>query len=635
MCGFVVVYHPDGKRLPARRLEEMCAQMTHRGPNHFGTYQDQWISLGHRRLSIIDLSSNANQPMIKDDLVLVHNGEIYNYVELREELESEYGSYFETQSDSEVILEAYSRWGVECLEKFNGMFAFSIWDRSQQTLFIARDRLGVKPLFAAQMGSSRLFASDIKALWEVISPSGRLNACAIYNYFTQSFISEVETSTRGIEKVPPGTYSLLTPNGEESKVYWDLNRVRKIEGISFSEAVERTESLLRDAVRLRLRSDVPLGCFLSGGVDSSLVSALAATEREDPIHTYSIGFDAADYDESKYAEKVVTQYGTIHHHRRLDSRCLELLPRIVWNYSELFGDSSALPTYLVSEEASTELTVVLTGDGADEAFGGYVDPFAVYLNEFYKSVPSPIRKVMAAATTSARRLHSHYSLRWLNRFNDISFMDLEAIYSSFKKGGWGEIPGAFHCNGKVASQVNLDYLRKCASDDPVDKFNYADITERLSCDFLVKVDMASMAHSLEARSPFLDFRLIEWGYSLENSLHYRRLRRKSVLKAVAEKYIDHDVIHRKKMGFSIPLARWLQEDQWFPVVAAIIRRPSVLQEFIQATAIEQVLSEFESGQHTHANRIWLLLWFQLWEGLFVSGIYQPQQALSEVGQAAT
>ena len=628
MCGFVVCYHPRGGNLDEEVLKRMCDSMVHRGPDHYGVYRDDEVTFGHRRLKIIDLSDDANQPMVKDDRVLVYNGEIYNYQRLRQELEKDFGVQFRTNSDSEVVLESYAHWGPECVSKFNGMFAFAIWDRSDRTLFVARDRLGVKPLFFVRSGGGYIFASDLKAIWESIPLSGRLNVRAVYSFLIQSFISEPATATEGVDKFPPATYWSLGPTGERRVCYWDLNQVSASTDIPFEEAVHESESLLRDAVRLRLRSDVPVGCFLSGGVDSSLVSALAASELGPSFHTHSIGFNVRQYDESMYARQVAARYGFQHHHKVLDSSCLEILPELVWNYSELFGDASALPSYLVSREAKKDLTVVLTGDGGDEAFGGYIDPFAVYLNQPYRRVPALLRKALGSVLGQARARRDHSLLRRLERFNEISFQGIEEIYSGFKSGGWAAYSESFGTNGDVP-RANLDYLRACASQDPVDKLLYADISERLPFDFLVKVDMATMANSQEARSPFLDYRVIEWGHSLSHRVRYRHFRRKAVLKKVAEKYLDHELIYRRKMGFSIPQAEWLREDRWLPVVSSLILRPSVLHELVSLEVIKQVLEEFARGQVAHSNRIWLLLWFQLWEGLFISGIYQPDQPLSE------
>ena len=341
MCGFVACFSPEPTRpVAAETLRRMCDVMAHRGPDNYGAYIDDHVSLAHRRLSVIDLTEAANQPFTKGHLTLVYNGEVYNYVELARELEDRYGSQFQTRSDVEVIVEAYDKLGQACVDRFNGMFSFALWNARDRTFFAARDRLGVKPLFLLRKGSSYFFASDLKALWEVHSPASNINPHAIYNYFGQGFISTEETSTSGVCKFPPGEAWTLSSEGEQRRRYWDLNAVRVDSTISFAEATEQTECLLEDALRIRLRSDVPVGCFLSGGVDSSLVVAMTAKTLGTSFHTYSIGFDAQDYDETPYVQRVLARYRTHHHHRRLNSSCLEALPRIVSSYSELFGDAS-------------------------------------------------------------------------------------------------------------------------------------------------------------------------------------------------------------------------------------------------------------------------------------------------------
>lgn len=634
MCGFVAAFSPTaGRPLTADALRRMCDVMRHRGPDNFGTYTDDHVSLGHLRLSIIDLSHAADEPFTKGHLTIVFNGEIYNYVELARELEERHGSRFNTRSDTEVILEAYDKLGAACVERFNGMFAFALWNARDRTLLVARDRLGVKPLFVLRKDGSYFFASDLKALWQVHGAAGHINPDAIYNYFSQSFISTEETSTRGIFKFPPGEAWTLSAAGEQKRKYWDLNAIPPAPAIQFGEAVERAESLLDDALRMRLRSDVPLGCFLSGGVDSSLVVAKTALSLGQPFHTYSIGFDDEAFDETPYIKRVLAQYSTQHHHRRLDSSCLETLPAIVSKYSELLGDASAVATYFVSEAAKAELTVVLTGDGADEAFGGYIDPYALHLAAKYRRVPAVLRHTVSRVLSAANGSTLARPMRWARRFDEIAECGGEEAYLRFKSGAWHGRPDAFVDRDHALAATSLGYLRQCARANDVDRMIYADITERLCHDFLVKVDMATMAHSLEARSPYLDYRVVELGYSLNHAVRYRRFERKAVLKAIARRYVDPSVIDRRKMGFSIPQTRWLREPRWTPVIRQIIQRKSLLDEFISRPAIEQTLTAFEQGDVREANRVWLLLWFQVWEGLVISQVYDPAQPLSTLSNA--
>lgn len=626
MCGILAIFDPNGRQTSDEKsIKTLCDLMAHRGPNHCGVYGDAWVKLGHRRLSILDLNERSNQPMRKGELIIVHNGEVYNYREIRKELEKERGVEFLTESDTEVILEAFRAYGADCVKRFNGMFAFIIWDKEKKEIFVARDRLGVKPLYYTCRDGVYYFASDIKVLWAYLPLNENLSSQSITSFFVQGYISIPESTTRGLHHFPPAHTAIVNDQGMRRGCYWDLNAAKKSH-LKFPEAVETTESLLRDAIKLRLRSDVPLGCFLSGGVDSSLITALAAGELGHSFHTYSIGFDDKDADESVYSQRVSKRYQTQHHHTHLDKTCLENLPEIVWYYSDLFGDASAVPTYFVSKEAKRELTVVLTGDGADEAFGGYVDPFAVYLNQGYRYVPSFLKNLGSWLLPK----HPIYPLRWLKRFQDIAHLPPEKIYAQLKSGSWSPYSNAFCENGFDLEENIAHYFNLCRRHNPVDRFLYTDIVDRLTHDFLVKVDMASMAHSLEARSPFLDYRLIELGYSLDHNVRYAHLRRKAVLKKILEKYVERDIIYRKKMGFSIPMETWLSDKKILAIISKVMSRSSTLTRFIDKDVVKQIVGEFARGQMAHANRVWLLLWYQIWDGLFVSRVYQSQQKLSEL-----
>ena len=631
MCGFVASFCPEPARpLPVETLRRMCDVMAHRGPDNYATYVDNHVSLAHRRLSIIDLTAAANQPFTKGDLTVVYNGEVYNYIELAQELEDDHGSVFQTRSDVEVILEAYDKIGQNCVDRFNGMFSFAVWNERQRTLFVARDRLGVKPLFYLQKGNSWIFASDLRSLWEVHSPVSNVNPSAIYNYLGQSFISTEETSTRGVFKFPPGEVWTVSERGKQRRIYWDLNSVRTNPAMGFKDATAQAECLLEDALRIRLRSDVPVGCFLSGGVDSSLVVAMTAKALGTSFHTFSIGFDAEEHDETPFVKRVLARYKTHHEHRQLNSGCLEALPQIVSKYSELFGDASAVATYFVSEAARSKLTVVLTGDGADEAFGGYIDPYALHLARLYRRLPTVVRQRISGWFG---RDGANSSGRWsrrAKRFAEIADCGCEEAYIRLKSSGWNRYPEAYVDSEHAVDTLSLNYLRRCSRSGDVDRMLYADITERQCHDFLVKVDMATMAHSIEARSPYLDYRVVELGYALDHRIRYRRFERKAVLKAVARKYVDSAVIDRRKMGFSIPQARWLQEKRWAPIVRSIVSRRSLLDEFISRPVIRETLAAFEEGNSSEANRVWLLLWFQIWEGLFISRVYRPTQRLSDL-----
>ncbi len=598
----------------------MCDEIVHRGPDAEGLYIDEKVGLGHRRLSIIDLSENANQPLCIEEFVLVYNGEIYNYLELRSELEKQHRIQFKTQSDSEVIVRAYQVYGNACVKKFNGMFAFFLWNKITQTAIVARDRLGVKPLFYGKNDQGYFFASDLKSLWHVFPPS-ELCLNAVQDYFSYGFISTMETSTKGIKKFPPAMLLELKEENETWAPYWNLNDVYEVP-MSFNEAVDQTTTLLKSAIQLRLRSDVPVGTFLSGGIDSSLITAMAVDQFGLRPHTFSIGFDSKEMDETRFAYQVANKYHTTHQHQILDHTCLNVLPDIVWKYSELFGDSSSLPSYWVSKIAAERLKVVLTGDGGDEAFGGYVTPFSFYLSRMVRGIPGGIRQL-------GKSLPNISLFRRIKKLNELSFLDVQDAYTKLlKSGGFSMWPEAFVRLPNAGNELAQQIVR--CNRKGVDAIFYMDIENQLTYDFLVKVDMATMAHSLEARSPFLDYRLMEYGYSLPAAIKFHDFQRKAILKKIAGSYFSKSFIYRKKQGFSIPVYKWLRSDHWFPVIERIIQRPSLLAEILTKESVNQVIEEFKHGKGNHGTRIWLLLWFQLWEGLIISKLYTPTMKLEEL-----
>lgn len=628
MCGFVSIFSPGGfHKSPKELSKTMCDLITHRGPDHYGYYEDPHCALGHRRLSIIDLSSMANQPFAKENLVVVFNGEIYNYLEIRKDLEEHYHVRFETNSDTEVLLESFRVWKEKALNRLNGMFAFTIWNKIEKCFFVARDRLGVKPLFFTKKMDVFYFASDIKSLWEIVPLSQELNPNGVADYLAFGFISEYHTSTNGIAKFPSANYGYVDSEGITTTPYWELNNIEKSGNRNFADCVEETHSLLKQSVKIRLRSDVPLGCFLSGGVDSSLVTAMTATELNRSFHTYSIGFDQNEFNEEHYAKRVSERYQTNHHDFKLSAQCMEKLPEIVWKFSEPFGDSSALPSYFVAQQASQDLKVVLTGDGADEAFGGYVDPFAMFLAQKLKCMPDWLFTILFNSKFLPKgRLNNN-----LAKFHAIAKLKPLDFYLSLKTGGWYKYPEAF-INISNLNGPSQETFLKYNSQSPVDKIIYADIFDRLVADFMVKVDMATMAHSLEARSPFMDYRMIELGCGLPHNMIFHRFKRKAVLKKLAERYIDKDILCRRKMGFSIPRTKWLTSHPFNKIIHNLVKKPNdILNNILNSEIRNRVIDEFYLTKNMgHNNRVWLILWLQIWIGLFVTKEYHPKQKLSEL-----
>jgi len=629
MCGFVTVFNPFHKpSINKNQVDKMCDLIITRGPDYYGYYEDDNLITGCRRLSILDLSDTANIPFSKNKYTISYNGEVYNYIEIRDKLIKDYNVKFITGSDTEVILEAFIIYGPKCLELFNGMFAFTIWDNNQKSLFIARDRLGVKPLFIAKINNDFYFASDIKSLWEIISPSNLLNSSAIYNYFGQGYISEIESTTKTINKFPSGHYQQIDKIKNITKEYWNIAFNNNYNKISFNETVEETERILEDAVKIRLRSDVPLGTFLSGGIDSTIITGITNKLISKDLNTFSIGFNEDQFDESKYANSVAKDLGTKHSLTKLDITALNDLPQIIWHYSELYSDSSSIPTFFVSKIASESLKVVLTGDGADEAYGGYLDPYVLYNSQKYNKLPNFIRQFFNFAFNNDKKYPNY--LNKIKKFIKISNSDLLDAYMIFKDGNWSGYED-FLRNNKFSLKKSLSrYIDECESSDDINKLIYSDIKDRLCNDFLFKVDMGTMANSLEARSPFMDYRLIEFGLSMNHDIRYYNNRRKAVLKKIAEKYMDKKNINRRKMGFSIPKHLWLSDEKYWSIFKKIISRKSSLDYYVHRGKINVVLSEYEQGNHSHANRIWQLLVYQIWDGLFISKCLSQEQTIMDL-----
>ena len=389
--------------------------------------------------------------------------------------------------------------------------------------------------------------------------------------------------------------------------------------ITFDDAVTQAQDLIKDSVRLRLRSDVPLGTFLSGGIDSSLITAIASEESEKPLNTFSIGLDDKRFDESKYAYYVAKEFGTNHHHNFLDHTCLDSLPEVIWMFSDLYGDSSAMPAYQVAKKASEKLKVVFTGDGGDEIFGGYPIPYAVYLSEYYKRAPIILRKQMKNLSSKIDIKKLPRQLRWLLRFNELSLMNFNELNATFCLNNvWG--------NEVRASELNFEEEYKTLTH----RILLAELDDRMINDYLVKVDMSTMAHSIEGRSPFLDYRIAEFGFSLPEDILFYRLKRKNILKKISENYFDKEFINRKKMGFSIPLSKWLSEPDYIKLIKRLSFESPLLKNVIEKEKIFSTIIDFEANPDHNASKIWSLLWLTLWEKLFISKSIDRDTRLSEM-----
>ncbi len=619
MCGIAGIFH-SGTRKPVDpvRVERMCDAMVHRGPDGAGVWTEAGIGLGHRRLSIIDVEGSP-QPMHSADgnAVLVFNGEIYNFAEIRRELEKE-GATFRTQGDSEVILAAYQRWGVDCLTRFNGMFAFALYDLRKKELFLARDRFGVKPLFMAPLSDGSIaFASELKGLLAHPLFRRKLDPLAVEDYMTWGYVPDHRSILQGVEKLPAGHFRLLR-HGEApapSRQWWDVDFSTRKKG---SDADLSAELLyhLREGVTSRMVSDVPLGAFLSGGVDSSSVVALMSEASRDPVKTCSIGFDVAALDESSYAQKVAEMFGTDHRKRTVAPDDFRHVDDLVRMFDEPFADASALPTWRVCQLARENVTVALSGDGADEAFAGYrrqvfharEEQARALLPQFLrKPVFGGLGKIWPKADWAPRPLRAKSTLLSLAEdgatgyARSLSVIPPElrsALYSEEMKRALGEYR---------AEQPLVDLMRSAPARSGLDRAQYADLKFWMPGDILTKVDRTSMAVSLEAREPLLDHRLVEFAARLPHRQRFRGTQGKWLLKHTMERYLPKDILYRPKQGFVTPISEWFRGPLETEARAICGKTGLASQGLFDDTALGKIATDHTAGRADHGRILWQLL----------------------------
>jgi len=626
MCGIAGFVNKGSKTADRGVLEAMNLAIEHRGPDDDGFYVHENVGLAMRRLAIIDVAS-GKQPMHNADRTkwIVFNGEIYNYRELRQGLE-ERGHKFYTKSDTEAIVHLYDEYGVDCLQHLRGMFAIAIWDNTEKTLFLARDRVGKKPiLYSHQANGDLIFGSEFKGMLKHPSISREVDYEAIDSYMSYLCVPAPQTAFKQIRKLEPGHW-LKWKNGEiETRRYWLPDFSKKIK-ITEEEAIVETTRILRESTKMRMISEVPLGAFLSGGVDSSAVVALMAQESSTPVKTFSIGFEEQDFSELKYAKRVAEHVGAEYNEFIVRPNAVEIIPTLVDHYGEPYADSSAIPTYYVSKETRKHVTVALNGDGGDESFAGYERYMAMEIAEVYKRIPKALRKAFIEAPinflpsselkktrvrdvqrflTSANENRKERYFRWMSIFKPAVKPDIYTADFAAKVSG--------HDNSAVLDQ----WFDRANGSGILDSTLLTDQMTYLPNDLLVKVDIASMANSLEARSPFLDHKLIEFAASLPESLKMNKFRPKSLLKKVAARLVPSEVIYRRKMGFGVPVGRWFRGEMQDFVRSVLLSESSLKRGIIKPEAIERYVSEHMSGQVDHAFPIWSLLMLELWFQRFI------------------
>jgi asparagine synthase (glutamine-hydrolysing) len=625
VCGIAGIARNDGADVDQELLRRMCDAIRHRGPDDDGFYFNGPVGLGMRRLAIIDLKS-GRQPIHNPDRTawIVFNGEIYNYRELRSKLEK-LGHLFYTNSDTEAIVHAYDRYGTDCLRHLRGMFAFAIWDERTQELFVARDRVGKKPLLYAQVNDKLVFASEFSALLLHPDISREIDAEALHQYLSFMCVPAPLTAYRAIRKLEPGHWLKWKKGAIKIERYWQPDFSKKIK-ISEEEAGERAIEILREAVRLRLISEVPLGAFLSGGIDSSAVVALMSQESIEPIKTFSIGFEEQDFSELHHARRVAEHVGADHHEFIVRPDALEVLPTLVERYGEPYADSSAIPTYYVARETRNHVTVALNGDGGDECFAGYERYAAMRLAERYHKLPAMLRKslidqvVQTLPTSETERSR----LRDAKRFIQAASLPKVERYLRWVSVFDGEMKSAlyadeFHRRMDQQSSAALlePWFAMANGSGVVDAALLADTMTYLPNDLLVKVDIATMAVSLEARSPFLDHEVIEFAASLPEKLKLRGLTTKYLLKRVLRRLLPSENLQRRKMGFGVPIGHWFRGRLYAFLRETILSDKALKRGLFKPEVVRRLVELHAGGERDYSHQLWTLLMLELWFQRFI------------------
>ena len=633
MCGITGAVWTDPERaIDGDTLRRMVRVLRHRGPDDEGVHVEEFharpgydavpgVALGHRRLSIIDVAG-GQQPLANEDdsIWVVFNGEIYNYHDLRQRLEGA-GHRFRTNSDTEAIVHLYEDEGPKFLEHLNGMFSLAVWDSNRRQLLLARDRLGQKPLVYRLERGRLLFASELKSLLEVADVPRSIDPQAVDEYLTYQYVPHPRTIFRGISKLPPAHYAVYRDGKLRIDRYWrpDFNAQ---ENRPAEEYAEQLREKLTSSVKLRLQSEVPLGAFLSGGVDSTIIVGLMQKLTGQRVRTFSIGFPVAEYDETQYAQLVARRFGTEHEEFRVQPDALDILPKLVWHYDEPFADSSAIPTWYVSQLTRRHVTVALTGDGGDELFAGYPRYRAVWLGTWFDRLPGPMRwalshrywqKLPASPRQKSVRRRLKRFTETLGQSPWSRYLGWIAIFNETRR-------AELYTEEFVETLPNADPLQfltsaaaRCSGRDPVTATSLTDLLTYLPCDLMTKVDIASMAHGLECRQPFLDHRVVELAARMPIAHKFRRGTGKRILLEAFADLVPNEVVRRKKMGFGVPL------DHWFRGPLADFSRDvfsdsrTVGRGMFQTDVTNRLLEDHIAGRFDHSYRLWALLVLELWQ----------------------
>jgi asparagine synthase (glutamine-hydrolysing) len=628
MCGITGIYNIDNRNRTETDtdadIKKMTSCLTHRGPDDHGYYANDKIALGHRRLNIIDLKT-GHQPIFNEDksMCIIFNGEIYNYKDLKSELIKK-GHRFSTNSDTETIIHAYEEWGEECLKKLRGMFAFCIWDSRKETLFLARDRLGIKPLFYAQYNGKFVFASEIKAIISDIHFNKQLDTEALTSYFMYSYIPAPLTIYRNIYKLLPGHFLIANDGEVILKEYWDLYFVpdrKKKEDDFIHESME----LLKESIKIRLMSDVPLGAFLSGGIDSSAIVALMSNVDNMPVNTFTIGFggDTGGFDdERKYARLVAQRYKTNHREHEVLPDVEGVINKIVNSFDEPFADDATIPSYFVCKMARENVTVALSGLGGDEAFCGYERYLGFHISHIYNKIPEIIREnvIKVLIEKLPESSSGGYRVNHLKRFVRSTSLNNAQRYLGFVSKLNPSYKGSFFSENNNDYEEAFDssnkrfmrYFESTNAEDPLNKAFYCDIKTYLPEDILACTDRLSMQHSLEVRVPFLDHKLLEYSATIPPEIKLKWFQKKYLLKKGVSSLLPKPVLKHRKQGFVGPMTRWLLTDLRKMTLNKLSNKNLERHGIFNHNTVNSILEDHYSGRETNDTLIWSFLIFQTW-----------------------
>lgn len=626
MCGIAGFTWRD-----ERLIQLVSSVLFHRGPDQSGNYCDDSVSLGHRRLSIIDLSDHGRQPMSNEDgtIWITYNGEIYNFQELRARLEGK-GHIFQSRTDTEVIVHAYEEYGRECVQWLNGMFAFALWDRRRRELLLVRDRLGVKPLYYYQKDDKLVFASEIKAILQVPEIEREINHQALYHYIGYEFVPAPDSIFRHIHKVPPGHYLLYKDGKASLTQYWDLRFRSELHAPAYYE--ENLRELLKDSVRKRLISDVPLGVFLSGGLDSSAVVALMSRCGVEPIQTFSLGYEDASFSELEYARVVAQQFKTQHRELIIERLTPELIEEAIWHLDEPMTDLSTIPFYLICKMAREYVTVCLSGEGGDEVLVGYDRFKASKAHAYYSVLPEWVRMQVIAPLVQALpdRPQKKGVSNMLRRFVDGGVLPKEGGHMRWQYFGTPEHDRELFSDN-IRSRICMDsfaplrpYLQNCNSAERLDREIYVDLKFTMPDSVLMKVDKMSMAHALEVRVPFLDYRFVEFCASIPAALKLNGWTTKAIFRSAMRGQVPAKILRRGKQGYSFPVKNWLRGELRNYMRETLTSSP-LIKEAFNLRYIQQLIQAHERFQANHNHILWALLNLAVWHRLFIENSRQPSR----------